>query len=475
MNRRQFLHQTSCAAIGSSTLFSTIGNLLMTNRLADESASSNTNYKAMVCVLLAGGNDSFNMLVPRTYFNNSSNPPPGSYDEYKVARANMALSRSSLHTLNYTAGSGLTYGLHPSMPKLRNLFNSDKAAFISNVGTLIHPVPDRSYYNSADLPLGLFSHADQIQQWQTSVPHNRQALGWGGRVADIIQSMNANQNISMNISLDGRNVFQTGNQTFEYAISNEGNAVVPIQKIPSGYNRGILSLLRDQSIDSMVSEMYDNILKSTFSSQFKSSLDVQAEFRNAIAAVPDLSTDFSTSRLSQDLKMTAKSIAAADALGMSRQIYFTTFGGWDLHNDLIDSHAQKLTILDDALSEFQEAMAELNLENNVTTFTISDFGRTMTSNGNGTDHGWGGNQIVIGGAVNGGEIYGEYPPLATTANIMNISRRGILIPQISTDEMFAELAIWFGVEHSELASIFPNLHNFYSSTPGTVPIGFMNV
>jgi len=473
MNRRKFIHQASCAAVGSSTLFSTLANLMMTNSLSSPKLnSSSTGYKAMVCILLAGGNDSFNMLVPHKKF--SSGSPPGSYNEYADARGNMALSHSSLRQLNFTAQNGNTYGVHNSMPNTRNLFDSGKLAFLSNVGTLIHPIPDRSFFSSAEKPLGLYSHADQIQQWQTSVPHSRQALGWGGRVADIINTMNTNQDISMNISLDGRNVFQTGNQTFEYSISNTENAVGPIQKIPEGYNRGYLNVLRDQTIDSMVSEMYNNVFQKTLSNQLKTSIDSQSQFRNAIAGVPSITTNFSSHKLSQDLKMMARSIAAADELNMNRQIYFTSFGGWDLHSDLISSHDTKLEVLDNALSEFNAAMEELGMENQVTTFTISDFGRTMTSNGNGTDHAWGGNQLVMGGAVNGQQIYGEYPNLATSANVANISRRGILIPQLSTDEMFAELAIWFGMSYTDLAYVFPNLHNFFSMTPGDLPIGFMD-
>ncbi len=473
MRRRKFIEQASCAAVGSATLFSTLGNLMMTNTLAQR--STNADYKALICILLAGGNDSFNMVVPRKFYNNSTNPPPGSYDEYALARANMAIPRNQLHALSYTATNGNTYGLHPSMPRLTSLFNSGNAAFLSNVGTLIHPIPDRSFMDSANLPLGLYSHADQIQQWQTSVPNSRQSIGWGGRVADVIHSINGNSDISMNISLDGRNVFQTGLESFEYSISNEGNAVAPIQKIPFGNNRGILSLMRDQAIDSMVSDMYSNIIKQTFADQMSSALDVQYQFRTAIAGAPVINTTFDTHKFARDLEMMVRSISVADQLNFSRQVYFTSFGGWDLHNDLIDGHAGKLAVLDKGLDDLYSALQDLGMEDQVTIFTISDFGRTMTSNGNGTDHAWGGNQIVLGGAVNGQEIYGAYPPLSTTANTLNVSRRGILIPQLSTDEMFAELALWFGIAYSDLPLIFPNLGNFYDMTPGSQPVGFMNL
>ena len=474
MNRRKFLYQASCAALGSSTLFSTVANMMLLNGLS-ASNSATGDYKALVCVLLAGGNDSFNMLAPRTFENNSANPTPGTYDEYAAVRANLALPLSQLLPINYTSGTGLDYGVHDAMPNARNLFNSGNLAFISNVGTLLHPIANRQELATANLPLGLYSHADQIQQWQTSIPHNRQSVGWGGRVADILRTMNGNQSISMNISLDGRNIFQTGNEAFEYAISNEGLAVKPIDKIPTGRNRGILSLFRDQSIDSLMADVYQNAFQQTLTQEYRIALESQESFRNELASVPPFSTSFSASKFSQDLHMIAKIIAAAPNLNMNRQTFFTVIGGWDHHDELLNAHANNLSLLDTGLGEFHAAMNELGTQQDVTVFTISDFGRTMTSNGNGSDHGWGGNQLVMGGAVNGQQIYGDYPSLANLGNSLNVSRRGILIPQLSTDEMFAELALWFGVSATDLLDIFPNINQFYNPLSGVNPIGFMNM
>ena len=223
INRRKFLGQASCAAIGSTTLLSTILNMGVANSLAGmmtSALSAGGDYKAMVCILLAGGNDSFNMLVPRN---------GNHYSEYASTRSNLALPQGDLLPLNYTDSNGKQFGLHPSMPEVQTLFNNNKLAFITNVGTLIAPTTKSQYLNkSKPIPVGLLSHADQIQQWQTSIPQTRSSKGWGGRMADILHAGNANQNISMNISLSGTNIFQVGNQTAEYAIRASAGGSVGI-------------------------------------------------------------------------------------------------------------------------------------------------------------------------------------------------------------------------------------------------------
>ena len=316
-------------------------------------------YKALVCILQAGGNDSFNMLLPT---GNSA------YSEYATTRSNQALAKNSILNLTHTNSGLPSLGVHPSMPEVQQLYNSGRLGFLSNIGTLVQPTSKSQFENgSVSLPLGLFSHADQIQQWQTSVPQSRASSGWGGRMSDILQSMNNNQNISMNISLSGRNIFQSGNTTSEYTI---------------------------------------------------------------------------------------------------------TFGGWDHHDELLNTQAGMLSVLSKGLDEFNNAVNELGVADNVTTFSISDFARTLTSNGNGTDHAWGGNVMVMGGKVKGGHTYGNYPSLALNNNL-DVGN-GVLIPELSTDEYFAELAQWFGVSNTDINTIFPNLSNFYTvgSQP---PIGFMNV
>ena len=213
ISRRKFLGQASCAAIGSTTLFSTLLDLKKIN--AATAASSNIldgSYKALVCIMQGGGNDSFNMLIPT-----GSN----AYSDYATTRSNLAIPLNDILPLN-----GTNLGLHPSMTGVQSLYNQNKLSFISNIGTLIQPITKQQYYDeSVDIPLGLFSHADQAQQWQTSIPHDRTALGWGGKTADLLQSMNNNSNISMNISLAGTNTFQKGADTVEYVIDAYDGAI----------------------------------------------------------------------------------------------------------------------------------------------------------------------------------------------------------------------------------------------------------
>tara|TARA_Y100000385_G_C13095828_1_gene641243 strand:+ start:1692 stop:3104 length:1413 start_codon:yes stop_codon:yes gene_type:complete len=462
-NRRRFLGTASCAAIGSTTFFSTLFNLGMANEAAGRAVASaynsSNNYKALVCILFAGGNDSFNMLVP----NDTS-----AYNAYSATRSNQALAKNSLLGLNHLAGGLPGLGVHPSMPEVQQLYNSGNLAFISNVGTLVEPTNKTQFENgSVSLPLGLFSHADQIQQWQTSVPHTRSSSGWGGRMSDILQSMNNNQNISMNISLSGRNIFQSGNQSSEYTINPSGTGSIGIE----GYKGdSALDMIRTTAVDNLLEDQYVDIFKKTYADVTRNAQSSHEQFSSAIGGV-NLNTTFSTSRLSQSMQMVAKTIAARNTLDVCRQTFFITFGGWDHHDELLNNQAGMLTVVSKALSEFNTAMTELGVNDNVTTFTISDFARTLTSNGNGTDHAWGGNVMVMGGKVNGGRTYGSYPNLALNSNL-DVGN-GVLIPTLSTDEYFAELAQWYGVSNTEINNIFPNLTNFYT-VGGQPPIGFMN-
>jgi uncharacterized protein (DUF1501 family) len=461
LTRRQFLGEAACAAVTATPLISTLLNLSMTNTLAASSlpTSSVSDYKALVCILLAGGNDSYNMLVPH---GNSE------YHEYQTVRSNLALPQSSLQALNGTH-SGKQLGLHAGMPELASLFNSGDAAFVANVGTLVEPTTLSRYQSgSAKLPLGLFSHADQIMHWQTSVPDSRSARGWGGRVADILHSLNHNQRISMNISLGGTNTFQSGNQTVSYEIRPSGNGAVQpdfLSEEPSSF-----SAIARSGVRSLIDAQYKNLFQQTFARTNASAIDASHEFASAIGG-QSITTPFSSSRLSQALQMVARTIAARDTLGMQRQTFFVMMGGYDHHDELINNHAAMLPVVSKALAEFNAAMKELQVHDQVTSFTASDFARTLTSNGRGSDHGWGGNQIVMGGAVNGGLVYGNYPDLGL-GNALDTGR-GRLIPGLSTDEYFAELAQWFGVPNSQLGDIFPNLQRFYH-IGSNAPIGFLS-
>ncbi len=465
MTRRNFLGTASCAAIGSTTFLSSLLNLGVANSLAGMSQQynpANGNYKAMVCILLAGGNDSFNMLVPRN---------GNHYTEYANARSNLALPQGELLPLNFTDTNGKQFGLHPSMPEVQTLFNNNKLSFISNIGTLVEPTTKAQYLNnSVPLPVGLLSHADQIQQWQTSIPQTRSSKGWGGRMADILQAGNANQNISMNISLSGTNIFQVGGTATEYAIRSSVGGSVGINVLEG---TSPLDMVLKNGAESLLAQQYQDIYKSTFTNKITHAQANHEEFSAAISQAPALTTSFSNNTISSNMELIAKTIAVRNILGVNRQTFFINYGGWDHHDGVLDNQAGMLTVLSKALSEFQAAMEELGLADCVTTFSISDFGRTLTSNGNGSDHAWGGNVMVMGDSVNGGQIFGEYPSLALDGN--DDVGGAILLPSISTDAYFAELSKWFGVSNGDLEYVLPNITNFYDPNSSGLPIGFMNV
>ena len=463
ISRRKFLGQ-SCAALGYTTLFSSLINLkAMASAAVDKSPSImfGGDYKAMSCLLLAGGNDSYNMLIPRG--NNE-------YNEYAVTRSNLAIPQNDILPSNPITTDGRTFGLHPSMPEMQQLFESGNLGFLCNVGTLIEPSSKTDILNGVvQTPLGLFSHADQIQQWQTGRPHERTNIGWGGRIADLVQSMNSNDNISMNISLQGSNVFQRGDQIIPYSISNNGSIGINGYDGQNGFDQ-----LRTEALNSMMERNYQDIFKNTYINTIKSSNDASVEFQTAIDGIADFATPLPEyNNLARQLRMVAKTIASRDTLGFSRQIFFVQVGGWDHHDELLIAQSSKLEQVNTALNYFNNLMTELNTNDCVTLFSISDFARTLTSNGNGTDHAWGGNAFFMGGAVNGQEMYGDYPTLALNSDLD--LQDGVIIPTTPADLYMAELALWFGVSPSDLDLILPNLSNFYSSGSGEPPIGFMNM
>ena len=464
MTRRKFLGATSCAALGSTTFLSSFTTLGMMNSLASPKpmalgGSPPEDYKALVCILLAGGNDSFNMVVP------TSTEP---YNDYATTRSNLALPLGDLLPLNYTDAQGMNYGLNPAMPEVANMFNTGRAAVLANIGTLIEPVTKAQIMaGTAPLPLGLQSHADQARHWQTSLPQTRHAKGRGGKVADILSAGNSNQDISMNLSLAGTNLWQAGNTVDEFTLTNNGSVGIDILA-----GNDPFEIIVGNGIQNILDQTYTDVLKQTYANKVKASQNQHDVFTAALDDLTPLATEFPNTGISKNLRMVAKSIAIAGGLGMSRQTYYVKLGGFDNHGELLNSQADRLSMLSAALGAFYEAMDELGVADNVTAFTISDFARTLTPNGYGTDHAWGGNAMVFGGAVNGGQIYGQYPSLALDTDLE--LGNGVILPELCTDQYFAELALWFGVDSSQLVDLFPNIENFYSPGSGN-PIGFLNL
>lgn len=415
--------------------------------------------------MLDGGNDSFNMLVPR------STPD---YSQYKATRGDLGLNKADLLSINFTDANNKQFGLHPSLPKMQKLFNDKKLSFIANVGPMVEKVTREEFRaNSKPLPLGLMSHSDQFKHWQTSRPNERLNSGWFGTIADTVQPNKANDAISMNVSLAGSNIMQNGVKSREYSVTSKGSIGLKVKDDTNPALRELNEVLL-KGFDDMLAATSGSSFDNTYVNGVKYSQEQHEKFS---AATKNITVNWTggDSELAQQLEMVAKTIKARAALGMAgkQQTFFVRYIGWDHHSELLKSQQRMLKIVDDALSGFQQALNELGVAEEVVTFTGSDFGRSLTSNGNGTDHGWGGNTLVMGNAVKGGEVFGTYPNLNLgNTNPLDIGG-GVLIPTTSTDEVYAELALWFGAEKATLPRLFPNLTNFYDVTSDGNPLGFI--
>ena len=459
MRRRQFIGEASCASVGSIAALSSIFHLRLTGSLAAADDSSEEDYKALVCVFLAGGNDSFNMLTPSS---------GDAFDEYSIARGNLALLSGDLTDFSETLPDGRQLGLNNNMSELLGLYEGGKAAFVANVGTLVEQTTAASVQNgSAKLPLGLFSHSDQQLHWQSGLPETRSPeAGWGGRLADQFSELNGVSGVSMNISLAGINLFQSSAGT---SVFSKSPGSVP--GIDHWDNPALLG--RRRAIESVLDAEYRNVFEKSFATKTKEAIAASQEYGDALAAVAPLSSPFTSSNpISMQLKDVAESISARSGLNKKRQTFFVMARGWDHHASL-EPHPAMLFQLSQAIGEFQVAIGEMELEDKVTLFSASDFGRTLSANGVGSDHAWGGNQFVVGGSVNGKQVYGDYPDLAPGSSLD--TGRGRLVPTTSVDEYFAELALWMGVPQSDLPLVLPNLGRFYDLDSESPPLGLMNL
>jgi uncharacterized protein (DUF1501 family) len=349
-------------------------------------------------------------------------------------------------------------------------------AFVSNVGSLIEPTSLVQYNDgSKPLPEGLFSHPDHQIHWQTLVPQVRGSSpkGWAGRMAEVMSHANQQSNIAMNISLSGVNVLQSGTTTVPY-ITDPGGVVEL-----SNYSQDPTLAL---AVDDILGQHYQSIYSKTLAEANRNSIDASVAFKNALDS---LSTPFDPSAINGEtqtykrLSMVSKIMEARTALSMNRQIFFVERGGWDHHNELLDPQSGLFIELNEAIQIFWTAIKDMNLQNNVVLYTASDFGRTLTSNGSGSDHAWGGNHFIISGSngsgngtINGGQIYGKYPDLALNNSSTDLGR-GRILPTTSVDAYMAELANWYGVPQSEMSTVIPNINNFSFSDPNS-PLGILN-
>ena len=448
MNRRHFLKN----GIGSAVSM-TMASTMPFSILGSARASASEEYRAVVCVLLAGGADSFNILVPRSEL---------AYNRYQARRSDLALRKNDLLPLN-GEHEGAQFGLHPAMTSLQQRFNAGQATLVTNVGPLVEPTTRAALdAESVRLPLGLFSHSDQILSWQTATPANRSGTGFGGRLIDALPGANTGLAIAGNISMSGNNSFQAGAATGSYAISpNRG-----VQTI-SGLNNELFR----RAFDSLLSDSSASTLQTVYGNKIQSAIDAGEIFSSALAQASNISTPFAEDSFSAAMKRIAELASVHQELGVTRQTFFVTFGGWDHHEDTLGQQAEMLPALDSGLGQFQAALDELGLSNQVTTFTISDFGRTLTSNGRGSDHGWGGNAMVMGGAVQGGQLYGHFPEQVED-NPLDVGR-GRFLPSTATDAMYAEVSRWMGVAPESLSSVLPNWANFEGSSQGAGLTGML--
>lgn len=468
VNRRAFLNRLGlgCVEVGAVSLLSGMTNMGLlqaaasANRSWVTSVPANGNYKSMVCILLSGGNDSFNMLMPKDN---------DSYNDYLNTRSDIAIPQTDLLGINpLNVVGGKEFGLHPSMPKIQSLFESEKLSFVANIGALDRPTTLADYNAQLNLPFGLYSHSDQVKHWQTSVPKDTMAVGWGGRLADLLHSNNSNQNISMNISFNGLNMFQRGNDILPYTASTSLNGSVLLN---NSTNTGFYETLKRETVDNILEQNYANSLEQAYAGVVMDANSVSAEFDAAVAGGTPFTTAFDEGdSFQKQLKMAVRVMAARNLLNVSNQTFFVNLGGFDVHDNHAVRQSDLLSRLDNGLDNLRLALEELGLDDCVTTFTMSDFGRKLVSNGFGSDHGWGGNSLVMGPALPGKNIIGQYPELYLGSPLD--TGAGRFIPTTSTDELYAELALWFGASDADLTYILPNLSNFWMPGQGSTPLGF---
>jgi uncharacterized protein (DUF1501 family) len=436
-SRREFLRVagTSAASFLLARPYDAIGQMV-------GGSGPFADYRALVCVFLFGGNDSFNMLVPRS---------SAEYNAYFASRQNMSVAQTDLLPITALNPDGAEYGLHPSLPGLQTLFSAGSAAFVANVGPLLAPTTKAQYLAKAvPLPPQLFSHNDQQDQWHALRGGNLMSTGWGGRMADLIRLNVAGQQLATNVSLAGTSLFQSGDDTVAYTMGPTG----PTQF--AGFT-GFGSEQR-RAFERIVNANYDSIYARGFAEVQRRAVAAADQVTAAIGQAQTITTQFPTSPLGQQLQTVARLIAVRDRLAMHRQVFFVSTGGFDSHDDQLVNQPSLLANVSACLAAFYAATVELGVAQSVTTFTQSDFGRTLTSNGDGTDHAWGGVQIVVGQSVRGQRIFGRYPRL--DLNGPDDVGGGRLIPAVSADQYAATLARWFGIGDADLTRVAPSIGNF---------------
>ena len=461
-SRRAFLRRSAQLAFTGVALPTAL-NLASIGEAAAFNAADGS-YKALVCVFMYGGNDYANTMVPYDQ---------ASYDKYSAIRTGIALPRASLDAtlLEPTTGlpSGQQYAMHPSMAGLRTLFNSGQAAVQLNVGPLVVPLTRTQYAGSNralyPLPPKLFSHNDQQSVWQSSSPEGS-TIGFGGNMGDLALASNTNSLFTC-ISVTGNAVFLAGDSALAYQVSTNGAV-----KINSVTGDVYGSSAVKGAMGQLVQQARSHVLENEYNTVTRRAVVSEGSINSAIgtSASADADTRFdpfktiTNNSLASQMKMVARLIGARSSLGVKRQVFFVSLGGFDLHDNLLTGHVTNMKRVNDAMSAFYQTTVNLGVAGNVTAFTASDFGRTLASNGDGSDHGWGSHHWVVGGAVKGKAFYGTPPPVSVgntaAADDQWHVGQGRLLPSTSVDQYAATLAKWFGVEDSEMSGVLPNINRF---------------
>ncbi len=442
-SRRQFFREIGCG-LGGFAFLSRVGWL---SRLEAAVAAGASDYRALVCLFLFGGNDGNNTVVPYD-----------DYASYQQVRGS-AINIPKTELLQIAAPSqGATFGLHPALAEVQSLYAQGKAAILTNVGTLVQRITRSEYLAGGPRPDSLYSHSDQQGQWQSAIVRGTDPTsqsGWGGRTADAAAGL-AGGAFPMVVSVAGIPLFTTGASSRPF---------VPGSGL-QGYGTDALAKARYTALRALLTLDTSNTLVSAAGAIGASAIDNSNTLNAALAAAPALATPFPPSSLGKQFQQIARILSVRSALGMKRQIFFASLNGFDTHTDELATQQTLLTEVSQALGAFYAATVELGIADAVTTFTLSDFGRTFEpASGGGTDHAWGSHHFIVGGAVKGGDFYGTYPTLAL-AGPDDASFEGRWIPTTAVDEYGATLAQWFGVSGAGLSSVFPNLGRFASGGLG---------
>ncbi|MDX2151382.1 MAG: DUF1501 domain-containing protein [Bryobacteraceae bacterium] len=432
VNRRNFLRMLGMAG--------GLGQLSAINA----NAQSASDYRALVCIFLLGGNDSNNMVVPLS---------AEGYGQYAQSRG-AVLNLSQQVLLPVTASNGAAYGLHPALAPLAQLYNQKKVAIVLNVGTLIEPLTKATFRSAgSQVPMNLYSHSDQQNQWQTAPAASTGRSGWGGRAVDVIQYLNGPSNFPSAVSTAGNSAFLLGQTTIPGTVNQALGLGL------EGSDGSSEAVARDNAFQQILTFSSGMTLVQAANKTAADGIRIGKTLNETLAGISPLTTVFPNSGLGQQLAQVARIIRIRQVLGLNRQIFFCTQGGYDTHSDQLTQHQNLLTTMIQAVNSFYTATQELGVEDKVTTFLESEFNRTFQPNtGLGSDHAWGGHVFALGGAVKG-DVYGKMPNL-TLRGPDDVSDRGLWLPSIALDQYGATLASWFGVPDGSLTTVFPNLVNF---------------